>query len=88
MQEESIIRELLTEQFAFGNRDAIPDDHASLNENGVVDSAGVLSLILTLEERFGIVIEDGDVHPDNLDSVNRIAEFVRTRRAVAQGLSE
>jgi len=47
-----------------------------LGEGGVFDSVTALELVLALEEAFGIVIEDQDIRPENLKSVERIAVFV------------
>ena len=64
----------------------IPDDGgftdaASLLELGVVDSTGVLEIIGFLEQTFGIAIEDDEIVPENLDSIDRIAAFVSLRRS-------
>ena len=80
---EDQIRTYLAEQFVMGSDDELPSNEDSLSETGVVDSAGVLALVLFLEEAFGITVEDDDVHPDNLDSVAQIAEFVRGKQMEA-----
>ena len=56
----------------------------SLSEVGIVDSTGVLEVIQFVEREFGVRVEDREVHPDNLDSIERITSFVArklTRRA-------
>jgi acyl carrier protein len=55
--------------------DALGDD-TSLLRRSVIDSTGVLELVSFLEERFGISIDDAEMVPANLDSLNRIAAFV------------
>ncbi|MCK4301296.1 MAG: acyl carrier protein, partial [candidate division Zixibacteria bacterium] len=45
-------------------------DSGSLLDLGIIDSTGVLELVGFLEEKFGISIEDDDLVPDNLDSID------------------
>jgi acyl carrier protein len=79
----STIRQLLSDEFLMGNARSLPDDDTSLSDAGVVDSAGVLTLILLLEERFGIKVEDAEVHPDNLDSIAKLGTFISSKTLVA-----
>lgn len=51
-------------------------DDASLLEEGIIDSTGVLEVIGFLESTFVIKVADGELLPENLDSVARIAAFV------------
>lgn len=34
-----------------------------------------------LEERYGVTVQDEELHPDNLDSIERIAAFIERKRA-------
>ena len=45
-----------------------------------VDSTGMLEVIMFLEETFGIKVGDDEMVPENLDSVDRIAAFVRRKK--------
>jgi acyl carrier protein len=56
-------------------------DDVSLLEAGVVDSTGVLELIMFLEESFGVEVTDAEAVPANLDSVANIVAFVRRKSA-------
>ena len=56
----------------------ISDDASFLNE-GIVDSANVMELIMFVEESFGITVEDHDIVPDNFDSVKQLAAYVRSK---------
>jgi acyl carrier protein len=57
-------------------------DDASLLEEGIMDSTGVLDLVMFIEETFGIAVKDEELMPGNLDSVDRLVAFVerKTRR--------
>ena len=53
----------------------LPDD-ASLLDMGVIDSTGVLELVLLMEESFSLQVKDAAIVPDNFDSVDRMVSFV------------
>lgn len=63
-----------TDENALGNDDSFLD-------KGIIDSTGVLELVMFLEEQFGIKVEDSELLPDNLDSVNRLARFIERKQA-------
>ncbi len=48
----------------------------SLLQSGIIDSIGVLSLVTFLEETFDIRIEDDEVIPENLDSIDALVAFI------------
>jgi acyl carrier protein len=52
------------------------DGAASLAAAGLVDSFRMLELLEGLEAEFGMAIENREVLPENLDSVDGIAAFV------------
>jgi acyl carrier protein len=54
-------------------------DDTSLLETGILDSLGLLKLVVFIEERFGISMGDADLLPDNFSSVNAICAYVRAR---------
>ena len=53
------------------------DDDDSFLQEGIVDSVGVLELVLFVEETFGVAVDDQDITPDNFDSVNKLADYIR-----------
>ena len=59
----------------------MPADGESLQSKGVVDSTGVLELVEFLEREFGIQVDDADLVPANLDSVEQLAAFVARKRS-------
>jgi acyl carrier protein len=46
-----------------------------------LDSMAVVSLITTLEERFGIVVDDDDIDGSTFASVGALADFVGSKIA-------
>ena len=51
----------------------------SLLEKGILDSTGILELILFLEDEYHITISNEEIIPDNFDSINKIKSFVKKR---------
>lgn len=63
-------------------RGATIDDSASLLDAGIIDSTGVLELIVFLEEVFGIQVQDQDLVPENLDRVDAIVSYLGRKLGV------
>ena len=47
----------------------------------MIDSTGVLELVGFLEENFEIRIQDDELVPENLDTIDNIVQFVTRKRA-------
>ena len=75
------IKQFILQNFLFTSDEAAVANSESLMEKGVVDSTGILELIMHLEERYGIKVQDEEMLPANLDSIDRIAAFVERKRA-------
>ena len=73
MQTKAQLRNFVRETFYVG--DELRDD-TSLLEQGIVDSTGILEVIMFLENTFGMQIEDAEIVPENLDTIDNIAGFV------------
>jgi acyl carrier protein len=56
------------------------EDGSSLLDQGIVDSTGVLEVVAFLESTFGIKVEDQELLPENLDSIQRLADFVARKK--------
>jgi acyl carrier protein len=76
---EQKIREFLAANFFLGDDPSQLDGSTSLIEAGIIDSTGVLELVGFLEEEFGIRIEDEELVPENLDSIDNIVRFVERK---------
>jgi acyl carrier protein len=74
---EQEIRSFLTEKFLFGRSDALNDDEPLLGN--VVDSQGVIELIVFVQERFTIAVDDEEVTADNFASVKSVVAFIETK---------
>lgn len=74
---ERDIRKFIANEWFFGKTDKLPGDGSLLGT--VIDSTGILVLVMHLQEHFFITVEDSEVVPSNLDSVKNIADFVHRK---------
>ncbi len=77
---ENDIQNFLAEQFSFGDGREMPRDRSLLGT--VIDSTGTLVLVTYLQEHFEITVDDEDVVPNNLDSVEKMAAYVARKLQV------
>jgi len=76
MQVREQLKHFVIENFLFGRENGLKDDDSFL-DNGIIDSTGVLELITYIEETFGIRVQDADLVPDNLDSIEKVTQYVQ-----------
>ncbi len=74
------ITNFIIDNFLFGDDEGLKDDVSFLNE-GIIDSTGILELIVFLEEEFSIEIEDEEMIPENLDSINNLLSFLNKKQS-------
>jgi acyl carrier protein len=75
------LRAYILETFMFGASPDELDDDVSLLQSGILDSTGVLELILHLEQQHGVSIDATELMPENLDSINRLLAFLARKGA-------
>jgi len=83
MSVEQKIRSYILENFLFTNDESELNSEDSFLEKGVLDSTGILEVIYFLEDNFGIKVDDEEMIPENLDSVNNIVKFVAAKSRAA-----
>jgi acyl carrier protein len=76
------LREFVVNNFLFGNGASLSDEASFLN-TGIVDSTGILELIMHLEETYNIKIQPEEMVPENLDSVVQVAGFLKRKMPAA-----
>ena len=74
------ITAFIVDNFLFGTADNLQDDTSFLEE-GIIDSTGVLELITFLEETYDITVDDEELIPENLDSINNVTAFLNAKLA-------
>ena len=78
MEHKQAIREFVVENFLFGEANGLKDDTSFLEE-GIVDSTGILELVTYLEDEYSITVEDEELIPENLDSINNVANYLQSK---------
>ncbi|MDB4466626.1 acyl carrier protein [bacterium] len=56
------------------------DSDASFLQEGIIDSLGVLDLMSFIEEAFKFKPEANEIVPENFDSLNKLAAFVKLKQ--------
>ena len=76
---EQDIRQFIIDNFLFGELDTELSNDDSLLDRGIIDSTGVLELVTFLEDKYAMKIQDDELVPQNLDSVNGLVQFVNRK---------
>lgn len=80
MSIQNEVKAFILKNYLFTEDQSALADGDSLMQKGVVDSTGILELIMHVEETYGIKVLDEEMVPENLDSVASIAAFVERKR--------
>lgn len=81
MSVEQQVRDYILENYLFTDDQSALNNGDSFLDKGILDSTGILEVIYFIEEDFGIKVEDEEMIPENLDSVDRIVAFVDRKQA-------
>jgi len=76
----SALRRFVADAFREG-RQAGLESGTPLVSSGIVDSAGVVQLVLFAEQRFGVVIADAEVKLETFDTLGALADLILSKRA-------
>ena len=82
-QLRSEIRQFVLDDLLLGDTASMLDDGESFLETGTIDSSGVLEVVMFLEHTFQLNVQDRELVPENLDSVNRLVQFVMRKKHAA-----
>jgi acyl carrier protein len=72
---KSKIKTFIIENYLFGDDEGLEESTSFLDE-GIVDSTGILELIEFISEEFSITVDDEELVPENLDSINNVTAFI------------
>jgi len=79
MSLRSEIKQFILGNYLFTNDESAIADDDSLLKKGIVDSTGMLELIMHVEEKYGIKVAEDEMIPLNLDSVSNVTAFVERK---------
>ena len=69
------IRNFIVENYLFGDDEGLENNTSFLDE-GIVDSTGILELIEFITTVFSVAVEDDELIPENLDSIDNVTAFI------------
>jgi acyl carrier protein len=70
------VRSFIVDNFIMGGDAGKFTDSDSFMAKHVIDSTGFLELVSFIEDTYRIVVDDDDMVPENLDSLDNIAAYV------------
>lgn len=62
-----------------GNDDIAEEKDADLFEAGILDSLGIIEVLLKIEEVFGIRLQPTDLEKKDMATVNNLVEFLESK---------
>ena len=74
------LREYILDNFLFTEDENALENDDSFMEKGIIDSTGILEVVTFIEEDFGFKVNDEELIPENLDSVNNLAAFIQRKK--------
>ena len=77
------IRDIITTNFPLARAQPDLHDDSPLLESGIIDSMGILDLVMVVEEQFNIILNDEDLVPENFASIASLATFVQSKQSHA-----
>jgi acyl carrier protein len=77
---ETKIKDYISRNLLYTSNSFKYSDDASFLEEGIVDSQGVMELVLFVEDSLGVTVEDFEITPDNFDSVSKLAAYVQRKK--------
>ena len=77
------VRQYILENFLMGDAGVQLKDEQSFLDHHIIDSTGFIELVTYLEDAWHIKIQDEEMIPENLDSLDNIERFIRSKQAAA-----
>jgi acyl carrier protein len=78
------VRAFILERFPLARKRG-PKDNDPLLESGILDSLGVLDVVSFVEQEFVITVSDEELVPENFETIERLASFIRGKCTVNSG---
>jgi len=76
MSTKKIIQEFISHELLHDTMDTPLKDEDQLIESGIIDSLGIMTLLVFVEEKFSLQIPSEDLVPENFDSITAISNLI------------
>ena len=83
MDDKAKIKQFIVDEFMPDMSPDELDDDFDLQTGGAVDSLGLLKLVAWMESEFGVSVDESELGPDSLRTVDSIQEFINEGREPA-----
>jgi len=84
MELEAQIQQFVSQNLLFSDQGYRFNNNASFIQEGIIDSMGVMELATFVNTEFGIQVDPQDVTPENFDSINKLAGYIRRKLAAVE----
>ena len=81
MDTRNDIKTFILDNFMLGRDQEELKDGISLLDMGIIDSTGILELVEFVEKSYGIKVDDHELVPENLDSIDNLVAFIGRKTA-------
>jgi acyl carrier protein len=80
MSTETDIERLVLDELLSGKGRTKIEPEESLIKSGILDSLSLLRLVVLIEQHFGVTVGDGELVPDNFETISRIKAFLDRKK--------
>ena len=77
---EENLRTFIQNNFLLGDKNRAIKKDESFLQSGIIDSTGVLELVNFIEETYKIKVEDEELVPENLDSIQNLIVYIQKKQ--------
>lgn len=70
------LRQFIESNYIIGSSGPAFADADSFMDRRIIDSTGFLELVMHLEETWGVTVEDDEMIPENLDSLDHLQAYL------------
>ena len=85
MSTKEMIREFITCNLLKGTLERRLVDEEELVQSGIIDSLGIMTMLVFLEQEFSVQISGDDLIPENFATVSAIANLVERNTSLSGG---
>ena len=77
---EAVIERFIVGDLLLGSNQTELDLNQPLISSGILDSLALLQLMSFIKQQFGVAVQDGEVIPDNFQTIRRISTFIEGKQ--------
>lgn len=75
------LRTFILENYLFSDDPNALNDDDSFLDLGIIDSTGIMEVVMFIEGEFGLQVQDAEMLPENLDTINNLAAFIQRKQS-------